>query len=130
MFHMRPRFETRCRFMSDPRAVKRLIGFDRSPLPSGVLPADMLRALPGEGEPPLEAGVYFLWRGPMLVYVGQSCCLQNRLTDHELARDGVRPAKRIPFSRRTWLTCRADQREKIEALYIRAYRPPYNEKIP
>jgi hypothetical protein len=135
VFLIRPRYLTKCRYVGDPQARICLDGFDRVKLPRGLLPLDALRALPCDKTPPLCPGVYFLWRGPQLLYVGQTYCLNERLDSHWCAKVGLRTGKRIPFSWRSWIVLTDKwvgeaQRMNLEANYIRAYLPPYNEKIP
>lgn len=120
--------------------LRELTGKTRPAAQERVLPLDQLRGLPS-GEPPWESGVYFLWRGPRLLYVGRATYLGDRLASHVRCRDGVRPGKAIPFQRHTYIEMPAfvndvlDPRkhaavDRIEAQYIRTYRPPYNDKIP
>jgi hypothetical protein len=89
----------------------------------------MLRALPSTETPPLEGGVYFLWRGPQLLYIGQTYCLNERLHAHWSAKIGLSRSKRIPFAWRSWLVCPDAARVDMETMYIRTYLPPFNEKI-
>ncbi len=108
-----------------------------------ILPLDQLRGLP-ESVDSLDyyvSAVYFLWRGPSLLYVGHSHSVQARLVSHQMARDGRRSGKRIPFSRATLLAW-PHERSKIitdrlrsavteaERAYILRYRPPFNVQIP
>jgi hypothetical protein len=109
---------------------------------TAIFPKDLLRALVSpmafKGETRSRSGIYFLWFGPALLYVGQSRCVVSRIYQHEDARDGLRAAKAIPFNRATfleladsdWITTDRERRarDQVELAYIRKYRPPYNVK--
>ena len=87
---------------------------DRANRRCWVLPLDQLRGLPDAEDG--DAGVYFMWLGPRLVYVGESKEISYRLTRHWKLR-----------TRTTWLALDHDQvRKGCEGGYVRAYRPPYN----
>jgi hypothetical protein len=105
-----------------------------------VLPRDQLRVLPS-GDPPFESGLYFLWCGPVLIYIGISKYLSDRLRGHAACRDGLRRGKQMPFTRHTYMELQVfddgflNQRkllalQDLEAVYIHAYLPPFNDKIP
>lgn len=85
-----------------------------------VYPLDQLRGAQTEHDP--DAAVYFLWYGPRLMYIGNSLYLGLRLRQHELAG-------KIPFNAASWLDVGGDKSfvEAVEAAYIRAYRPPFNQ---
>lgn len=108
---------------------RNLDGWARVKVPTHILPLDMLRALP-TGEPPDSGGVYFLWRGPQLLYVGLTRYLGERLFQHRMARDGMRAGKPIPFTRYTFKEMPDSEIEGFESDYILSYMPPYNDKIP
>lgn len=82
--------------------------------------------------PELEngAGVYFLWRGEELLYVGASTDCSQRIARHmQTQRYGklaVYDRKNIPFDRGTIL--KADRRQcfEMEEDFIRRFEPPYN----
>ena len=109
---------------------------------SAIFPLDRMRSLPSPmicvGAAHSRAGVYFLWFGPALLYVGQSRCVVSRIYQHEAARDGLRTGKVIPFDRVTfldltdcdWLSTEREREalDVVELAYIRRYRPPYNIK--
>lgn len=46
-----------------------------------VRPLDQLRGLPRVDDRN-DSGVYFLWYGPALMYVGQSICVATRVAQH------------------------------------------------
>lgn len=105
-----------------------------------ILSLDELRGL-SSGEPPWDSGVYFLWRGQELLYVGMSKYLPDRLVGHALCRDGLRTGKRIPFDQYTFIVfqvwveeildhTKLEELRNLEATYIRQYLPPFNDKIP
>jgi hypothetical protein len=109
--------------------VIRLEGWTTSDVPRFILPLDQLRALPRD-EPPDCGGVYFLWRGPQLLYIGLSRYLGERLAQHLWAKIGLRSGKRIPFTHYTYKAMPDSEIENFESDYILAYVPPYNDKIP
>lgn len=109
---------------------------------SAIFPRDRLRALPDvemlEDRERSCSGVYFLWYGPALLYVGQSKSIASRVWQHEQAKIGLSSGKIIPFRRATfldltdsdWLTTDRQRvaLDTVELAYIRKYRPPYNVK--
>jgi hypothetical protein len=92
-----------------------------APLPA-VLSIDDLRKLSRHIPVRQGGGVYFLWSGDELLYIGQTALFGRRIGDHEYQR-------RIPFEWTTFIVC-PDQgaRVELEETYIRLYRPPYNRK--
>ena len=83
-----------------------------------VLPLDQLRGLPIADDTTGGSGVYFMWHGPVLVYVGQSRCVGNRIEQH---------GHRKPYTRITWLSVTADAwLRDYEGDYVRRYSPPFN----
>lgn len=84
-------------------------------------------------------GIYFLWRGKDLLYIGKSECISRRIRHHHYAwRFGSRSKgydKEIPFDRFTSLVLSESPipSEQIaaslrlhERAYIAEYQPPYN----
>lgn len=70
-----------------------------------------------------QAGVYFLFDGDELVYVGQSNHVPARLLDHELGVHG-NPEKR--WNRVAVLRFPADTLDEKERMFIARLRPKYN----
>lgn len=100
-------------------------------LPRGVFPLDQLRPTYKNEDWPFDPGVYFLWRGPLLSYVGMTQYLSDRINCHINVQHGLYRGKIIPFDRISWLVCYDEKHAaRLEALYIRTYLPPYNDKIP
>lgn len=64
-------------------------------------------------------GVYFLFDGDRLVYVGQSTHVPARIEDH--LREG-----RIPFDRATFLPVEPEKLRERESYYIDLLDPEYN----
>lgn len=86
-----------------------------------IFPMDQLRGMSGEGR---CAGVYFLWAGPQLIYVGQSSYIINRISQHI-------DAEQIPFDWATYIAVKDDmRRDDVEEMYIRIHVPPFNRDIP
>lgn len=105
-----------------------------------VLSIDAIRSLPDDQD---GRGVYFLWDGDALQYIGQSMQIGNRINDHERAYNyGIwrsRPTKQIKFDK---VTCLIFDRRPFaskhdinrlrhrllirERAFIERYRPPFN----
>lgn len=98
-----------------------------------------LRALPEAKD--YESGIYFLWAGDTLLYIGKSRNLSTRAYEQRTLRRyapfqaGDR-AKPIPFDRMTCLVLETGVEcspeldfnlRAYERAYIAAYEPPYNE---
>lgn len=86
-----------------------------------------LRSLPASTE--LECGLYFLWLGDCLQYIGKSDHISNRLIEHK--RRGI-----IPHDSHTCIVLdsgyiKADaalclELKRLERAYIARYEPPFN----
>lgn len=106
---------------------RRLRGFKDVTLPRGLLPLDQLRAAMMDER---NSGVYFLWRGPQLVYIGRSVHVPNRAYQHAMAGTILNPkGKVMPWTRVSAFSCSRDELADVELAYILAYRPPYNDKF-
>jgi len=101
-----------------------------------VLTLDELRSLPEQSN---AGGIYFLWKGSQLQYIGKSGQIWQRLNSHYWALTfgwaSTSKRKQIPHDRATCLDvvsgwCRPpDMDEKLRPLeraYIAHYQPPYN----
>lgn len=91
-----------------------------------LLPLEELRALPECGE--FDGGIYFLWLGDKLQYVGKSQHIANRLVGHD--RKG-----RFQFDRHTCIALDGGRfvsrdlgakMQRLERAYIARYEPPFN----
>lgn len=92
----------------------------RWPAPAyAALSIEELRALPEVGKAAKVCGVYFLWMGDELAYIGSSANVRSRVGGH--CSD---PKTR--FNRATYLAVEWPWQFAIEAIYIRAYRPQGN----
>lgn len=81
-----------------------------------VLPLDQLRGLPAATADTDGEGIYFMWYGPRLVYVGESNCIGRRLEQHMKEH-----------TRATWLEVTVGAfRKAYESDYVRRYRPLFN----
>jgi hypothetical protein len=69
--------------------------------------------------PPRICGVYFLFDGLELVYVGQSLNLHRRVISH--VEQGVKK-----FDRFSFLVCPPSDKFPLEHLYISKFKPKYN----
>ncbi|HEX2598112.1 MAG TPA: hypothetical protein VHL05_05035 [Terriglobales bacterium] len=102
-----------------------LTGFERCEIPDDVLPLDALRGLSREVTP--DTGVYFLWRGPQLIYAGSTIeGFEDRMFDHGRCRLGLRVGPVLPYTHVTCMPHGALGLRKMEYLYIEAYKPPCN----
>lgn len=68
-----------------------------------------------------RSGVYFLWRGNELRYIGKTTHIQSRLASHE--GHGFPCNEWDSYS---FLECPADVMSSIEDFYIRELQPPDN----
>lgn len=73
------------------------------------------------GAGPSVPGLYLLWHDDSLVYVGLSVDVCQRLAAHQRAR-------RIPFSAFSVVELPVDVLPFVEAAYIDALAPPFNQK--
>lgn len=104
-----------------------------------VLSLDQMRALPGPAE--FDSGIYFLWAGEHLLYIGKSRNLctrqyyQSCLKRYAPFQTSER-AKPIPYDRMTCLVlengieCSRELDTNLrdyERAYIASYETPYNE---
>lgn len=82
-----------------------------------ILPLEKLQALPRvPSVAAVVSGVYFLWHGQRLVYIGQSKSVVHRLASH-------RSKPPAPFDSATFLQIPHPWQLAIEQLYIEAYLP-------
>lgn len=71
-----------------------------------------------------KRGIYFLYDGHELVYIGQSIIIQRRVMDHFDIISGV---KKI-FDSYKYIEINEDESlDKIELLFILEYQPKYNK---
>lgn len=106
-----------------------------------ILSLEALMALPDAEDG--YAGIYFLWLDGNLQYVGQSRSVANRITQHHwnymYGAQRAQPVARIRFDKSTYLELDRspyldrDGLRKLgkllidtEALYVNAYRTPFN----
>lgn len=103
---------------------------ERDDLQNHVLPLDQMRGLPNAiGY--AGAGVYFLWDGPRLLYIGHSAQIKTRVDGHLKRRDGVwesRAAPFMPFTRATVWPRRKGILRELESAFIQKYWPQFNEQ--
>jgi hypothetical protein len=83
-----------------------------------VLEIDQLRGLPRAHCSTHDSGVYFLWDGPRLVYIGKANCVHDRLAAHR--------RNRVWFTHATYEALHQSCALWCESQYIRRYRPPLN----
>ena len=65
------------------------------------------------------AGIYFLWRGNVIVYVGQTRAGFGRIATH------IAQSQKV-FDGVSFLRCEADQLDEVERKYIDRFMPEYN----
>jgi len=80
------------------------------------------------GDIPYEPGVYILYWGETMQYVGKSNNLQIRLSEWE-RRDYYKEYY-IPFGSIAWFVLPENQISDAEAILIDYYDPPYNQQYP
>lgn len=104
-----------------------------------VLSLDELRALPEADE--YDAGVYFLWLGDELQYIGKSSHILERLAKQGYVNkyapfQNGKSQVAIPHDRHTCLVLEKGfvrsertrgQMQELERLYIGTYPTPYND---
>jgi len=78
---------------------------------------------------PNEVGVYALYWGESLRYIGRAANLRRRLSQWD-SEDYYGTDKRIPFGSFAWFTLPEDEYKDAEALLILYYDPPYNVQYP
>ena len=66
-----------------------------------------------------STGVYFLYRGPTVVYVGKAVDVRRRIANH--IADGVKSFDGVSF-----IPCRRNDLTRIETKYIALLCPEYN----
>lgn len=110
-----------------PFDVATLEGFDQCEVPDDLLPLDALRGLTREA--PDDSGIYFLWRGPQLIYIGATAYLSDRLPMHRKAQLQLCRGRRLPFTHWTCLVLPLSRFPRLEHRYIQAYEPPFNDRI-
>jgi excisionase family DNA binding protein len=104
-----------------------------------LLPIGQLRLLPDpltrDDMYACEPGVYFLWLGGDLVYIGQSRSVGERVSHHRLNRDNSRDVttskvwgRPIEFDAQTWLAVPWPYQLAVEAAYIERLLPIENRR--
>ena len=78
---------------------------------------------------PRIAAIYFLLRDDEIVYIGQSCDIENRIELHYSCRDS-RNRYYKDFDRAVWMAISIDELDAVVCALIRALRPTYNEGAP
>lgn len=75
--------------------------------------------------PPHAPGIYFLFDGDEVVYVGQSSCnIRGRISDH-MGNDSQKP-----FTHYGWIVLPTEEVQTAEDEAIMRYRPRHNSKYP
>jgi hypothetical protein len=82
-----------------------------------VYPLDQLRGLPLVTNATNESGVYFLWIGPLLWYIGQSRNVNLRIQQHATVKR---------FTHATYLSVHRDWTKYLEEDHVIAYHPRAN----
>lgn len=85
-----------------------------------VLPLDQLRGLPEVGDDAYCPGIYFLWIGPTLQYIGQSQYVSTRVARHG-SYMGTKQ-----FDRATWMPVAPEATRWYERDHVQSYHPPQN----
>jgi len=66
------------------------------------------------------SGVYFIWRGGEIVYVGRADCIRKRFRNHHVA---------VPSDHISVIEMPENETHLAELVYIAAYRPPLNKEV-
>lgn len=78
--------------------------------------------------------VYFLWKGPELLYIGATTDRGTRITRHyrekRYAYSTAGIEKPIPFDRVTFFNCTREELWDLEHAYQTLYQAPYNSWAP
>ena len=82
---------------------------------------DAIRASRVPYEP--VCGVYFLFMGDALLYIGQSIDVHARLSNHRKSSPFVFDSFHVE-------PCHKDKLNALESIYINTHLPPENTKIP
>jgi hypothetical protein len=80
-------------------------------------PLDQLRGLPRVTNGRNGSGIYFLWWGPQLLYIGQSVEVGYRIQQHRKQKD---------FTHATWLMTAEECLRRAEQSYVTYHRPILN----
>lgn len=87
---------------------------------------EQIAALPSEVKGP---AVYFLWRGPELLYIGGSTQPMERMYHHECAKlygDPWGNNLPMPFDRATFLSVPRGWLYELESMYLEKFPTPFN----
>lgn len=93
-----------------------VITYDRVMRRFCLLPLDQLRGLPLVDDQ-IESGVYFLWYGPALTYIGRSMNVSERVGQHVWTKT---------YTHATYLRVPWRCMDQYEKRYIYHYDPPSN----
>lgn len=72
-------------------------------------------------------GIYFLFDGEEIVYVGQSKDVCRRVGNHRLKKREHEPKT---FDKFAFIQCDAEKIDEIETFYIAKFNPKYNNHLP
>lgn len=81
-----------------------------------------IERLPTPTERLTASGIYFLWRGDDLIYIGSSENVHQRITGHINTGESE-------FTAATFLAVPSPWHLALEALYIRKFRPRLNKQF-
>jgi molybdopterin converting factor small subunit len=87
----------------------------QQPLNDPLLDEDEILLLAGIRR--LKCGIYFLIKDESVVYVGQSINIAQRIANHKTTKD---------FDTFTYIQCKPENLNTIEAMYIDRLKPKYN----
>lgn len=80
-----------------------------------------LRLDSNDNDPRSRSGVYFLWRGGRIVYVGQAMCVLSRAADHCIDKS---------FDRSSFIRIKPSDLDFVESYLIWFLRPEMNKQVP
>lgn len=89
-----------------------------------------MQAVPEPPPPPKFVGVYFLFDGDEIVYVGQSTDVPKRVAAHASRRDSKIRRRSKKWDRSTWIPLSIGDLDAYEGALIRRLTPRYNTSAP
>jgi predicted GIY-YIG superfamily endonuclease len=80
-------------------------------------------------QPCIQSGVYVLWRGAGVAYVGCSRHVHLRVGEHTRDRNPAYATRRgIDFDRWTFVPCKESEMFELERSYIDLLKPLHNKR--
>ena len=74
----------------------------------------------------IRSGIYFLWVGDEIVYIGQSVDMHSRVSAHLNQSTPNRMLRGLTITGCTFIDCKPEELDVLESIYISAYLPKCN----